>query len=109
MFHSMLLNYKLLSADHKCIYSEYKIYVEKYWKMKQLFHKLKIENKQIRKELVRLQQELDRKYEEDDMGNKNCTNDSRYQIYVVENYVDEVVEQDDDGVSLDTEEVFELV
>ena len=66
MFHSLNMNYKLMSGDHKCIYYEYKIYVEKYLKMKQLFLKVKLENKKAKKDIVRLQNELDKAYEKID-------------------------------------------
>ena len=66
MFHSLNLNYKLMSADHKCIYSEYKIYVEKYWKLKQMFSKVRLENKKSKREIIRLQKELDKAYDKID-------------------------------------------
>jgi hypothetical protein len=55
-----------MSADHKCIYSEYKIYVEKYWKLKQMFSKVRLENKKSKREIIRLQKELDKAYDKID-------------------------------------------
>jgi hypothetical protein len=55
-----------MSADHNCIYSEYKIYVEKYWKIKQMFSKVRLENKKTKREITRLQKELDKAYDKID-------------------------------------------
>jgi hypothetical protein len=55
-----------MSADHNCIYCEYKIYVEKYWKLKQMFSKVRLENKRSKKEITRLQKELDKAYDKID-------------------------------------------
>lgn len=58
MFHSLFVNYKVLSADHRCIYSEYKICLEKYWKVKRLLKDTRIENNQMKQELKRLRNEM---------------------------------------------------
>lgn len=95
MFHSLNLNYKLMSADHKCIYSEYKIYVEKYWKLKQMFSKVRLENKKSKREIIRLQKELDKAYDKIDEVSLNKIDE------VPLDKIDEVPLNQIDEVSLD--------
>jgi hypothetical protein len=71
MFHGLLVNYRLLSSDHRYIYSEYKICLEKYWKVKKLLKEARLENKQIKQELVRLRTEV-----EDNVQIESCLSEA---------------------------------
>ena len=104
MFHSLAGNYKMLSSNNQCIYSQYKIYVEKYHRLKEIVKSLRFQNKTMEKELKVLKKELQMDYCTAD----RCKNDEII-IQVNDNYLveidDYVVEKDE----LDVDDKYELV
>lgn len=97
MFHSLAVNYKMLSSNNQCIYSQYKIYVEKYYLLKKMIKDLRSQNKSMEKELRELKKEL----------NKNISNDNNDVIIEInDNYID------DDyilNIEYDNDDKYELV
>jgi predicted metal-binding transcription factor (methanogenesis marker protein 9) len=103
MFHSLLINYKVLSCDHRCIYSEYKICLEKYWKVKKQLKETMIENKQIKKELARLRTEM-----ESDEQIEPCLPKIQ-QAVSADQYIINIQEESDDCENNYESDMFELV
>ena len=58
MFDSLAVNYRMLAANNRCIYSQYKIYAEKYYCLKKMIKDLRYQNKTMEKELKELKKEL---------------------------------------------------
>ena len=102
MFHSLILNYKMLiSSDNKCIYSAYKMYVEKYWKIKRLLYDAKVENKQMKQQITRLQIQLN------DILSKQQNNTEC--IIDIHDYDEGSLSDENDCESCVSEDKFELV
>jgi hypothetical protein len=106
MFHSLFVNYKSLSSDHRYIYSEYKICLEKYWKLQKLLKEARLENKQIRQELARLRTEVS--------GDEQCEAclSEVQQAGAVEEYIINIQEESDGSDDCENNyesDMFELV
>lgn len=102
MFYSLAANYKMLSSNNQCIYSQYKIYVEKYYRLKKMIKELRFQNKAMQKELKELKQEL--------LKDNDC--DVTIQIndtFIQEDYLCERVEDNSITDSEEVEDKFELV
>lgn len=96
MFHSLFVNYKVLSSNNQCIYTEYKMYFEKYWKLRKLLKELKLQNQSMKKQVKHLKDQLDSlQYNDEVRIIINCDENNDLELSN-DIYLDCTQEQDDD-------------